>query len=90
MLWKVQAASAPPSWLLATVDTPSGHTADFKPEVEAALLASTHIGTEYFEDMNAGVELAKKMLTEQASLASVLGEPLFAQLLPLLAARGYP
>ncbi|WP_348945551.1 TraB/GumN family protein [Chitinibacter sp. FCG-7] len=90
VLWKIEMANSPASWLLATVNTPDGQDVEFKPEVEPALLNSKYIGTEYYNDMNSSIQLAQAMLTKDASLQALLGQERYAKVLPLLAARGYP
>ncbi|WP_028448679.1 TraB/GumN family protein [Chitinibacter tainanensis] len=90
VLWKIESKNVGPSWVLATVATPAGHEAEFKPEVEPALLSAKYIGTEFYSDMNSSVELAQLILTKEATLAKILGEERFKQVVPMLEARGYP
>lgn len=90
VLWKIESANTNPSWLLATVQTPEGHSVEFKPEVEPALLNSRFIGTEYYSDMNSSIQLAQAMVSKDAPLANALGAERYAKITPLLAARGYP
>lgn len=90
VLWKIEKASAAPSWVLATVQTPDGHNVEFKPEVEPALLGSKYIGTEFFSDMQSSIELAQAMVSKEATLEKQLGAERYAKVSVLLASRGYP
>mgnify|MGYP001591180687 CR=1 FL=1 len=90
ILWKVEKADAPASWILATVHSTDAQVAEFSPAANAALSSAKHIGTEYQNDMNSVIEVAQTMLTAKPSLEAIIGKTSFERLVPLIAERGYP
>ncbi|WP_288842745.1 TraB/GumN family protein [uncultured Deefgea sp.] len=90
ILWKVEKANTPPSWILATIQTTDGQAAEFTPSTMAALGGAKYIGTEFHNDINSVVDMARAMLDEKPSLAQTLGAADYAKLLPLIESRGYP
>ncbi|QKJ66918.1 TraB/GumN family protein [Deefgea piscis] len=90
ILWKIDKANTPSSWLLATIQTTDGQTAEFTPATLAALGGAKYIGTEFHNDINSVVDMARTMLDEKPSLAQTLGAADYAKLLPLIESRGYP
>ena len=96
LLWKIEGLGSPstavaPSYLFGTMHSDDPRIATVPAEVQQALTASESFCMEMVADMSAMVTMSKSMLfTNGKTLQTVIGEPLFEQLTPLMTKHGIP
>lgn len=97
LLWKIEApvsaatADDAPDYLFGTMHSDDPQIAIVPEKVEHALVASNSFCMEMVPDSEAMMTMSKSMLlTNGKTLPTVIGEPLFEQLTPLMTKRGIP
>ncbi|MDW5416058.1 TraB/GumN family protein [Iodobacter sp. CM08] len=90
LLWKIEKKGTPNSWLYGTAHVGDPRVTQLSPKTEAAFSDAKHVVTEIRLDFGMMMEMGKRMLTPEPSLAQKIDTEHYQKLLPALEARGYP
>ena len=90
LLWKIEKKGTPVSWLYGTAHVGDPRVTQLSPKAEAAFESSAKVVTEIRLDFGMMMEMGKRMLTPEPSLAQKIDAAHYQKLLPAMEARGYP
>jgi uncharacterized protein YbaP (TraB family) len=90
LLWKIEKKGTPNSWLFGTAHVGDPRVTQLSPKTEAAFSDAKQVVTEIRLDFGMMMEMGKRMLTPEPSLAQKIDTEHYQKLLPALEVRGYP